>query len=408
MACRRFMGVGQEAKHVWSDGSEEINASLKKLAWVHDTSTPNRPATNSLIETANKRVKEGTSACLVQAGLDDQWWDLAMCCYCFLRNVVDQLVTTSPLALCKEEQPALTTADDIPSATAYKQKFQADFRGPIIPFGARVDYKPSSDRDIEDMPKMGTKLRKGIFVGYDQISGGGWSGDLYVLDCNQLSSAQAIYDVYVRRIKAEEVFADKDAVGNFVFPCADGSQNQPLGTSKSFKRFEKSYIADDEDFECDTVVDEEGDTRTEESDAMEDKGDSEDVLDRDPFERTEDEKDGEDYWSLNENCLVRHHRVPRRKLFSLFDVTKNKPPIPLDYVDIRRETFTSLESPSESAIYDTWWAPSAESREPDRILSAYWTGKTIFNLLMNVPKPGYEWCEGEQIKIAFRLQGLAI
>ena len=79
-----------------------------------------------------------------------------------------------------------------PSATAYKQRFQADFRGPIIPFGAAVSYKPSGERDLDDMPKLGTKLRDGIFVGYDQICGGGWSGDLYVLDAAQLASADAV------------------------------------------------------------------------------------------------------------------------------------------------------------------------------------------------------------------------
>ena len=83
IAFRRFMGVGKEAGHCWSDGSEELKASLNRLQWPHDSSTPNRPATNGIIERAMQRTKEGTSVCLVQSGLDDQWWDLAMQCYCF-------------------------------------------------------------------------------------------------------------------------------------------------------------------------------------------------------------------------------------------------------------------------------------------------------------------------------------
>ena len=55
------------------------------------------------------------------------------------------------------------------------------------------------------MPKLGTKLRDGIFVGYDQICGGGWSGDLYVLDSNQLAESDAIHQVYVRRIKEKSL-----------------------------------------------------------------------------------------------------------------------------------------------------------------------------------------------------------
>jgi hypothetical protein len=79
-AFRRFMGVGKEAGHCWSDGSEELKAYLNRLQWPHDSSTPNRPATNGIIERAMQRTKEGTSVCLVQSGLDDQWWDLAMQC----------------------------------------------------------------------------------------------------------------------------------------------------------------------------------------------------------------------------------------------------------------------------------------------------------------------------------------
>ena len=148
-----------------------------------------------------------------------------------------------------------------------------------------------------------------------------------------------------------------------------------------------------------------GDTSAETGEtAMDDKGDSEDVLDRDGLERSEDEKEGEDFWSLNGTCLVRHHVVPRTKLFSLYDVTSTKPPMPLEYIDIRRETYTNLENPGEAVIYDAWWLPADQAqqvdalRDQERTLSAPWTGKTMFNLLMNVPKPGYEWCEGEDIR----------
>ena len=217
------------------------------------------------------------------------------------------------------------------------------------------------------MPKLGTKLREGIFVGYDQIVGGGWSVDLYVLDSLQVAASESIYQIYVRRIKAEEVFSEKDAKNDFQFPCATGEVLQPYGNSKSFTRFSKKFISDDPSdvsLEEDDVEDFIGEDRAEKSEAEEapdNKGDSEDVLDRDAYEKTEDEKEGEDFWSLNGTCLTRHHRVPRTKLFSLYDMTGKKPPIPLDYVDIRRETYTNLESPDEAVVYDTWWLPANQS-----------------------------------------------
>ena len=51
---------------------------------------------------------------------------------------------------------------------------------------------------------------------------GGWSGDLYVPDSRQLAAAESIYQIYVRRIKAEEVFSQEDANDDFKFPCATG------------------------------------------------------------------------------------------------------------------------------------------------------------------------------------------
>ena len=95
-----------------------------------------------------------------------------------------------------------------------------------------------------------------------------------------------------------------------------------------------------------------------------------------------------------------------RNSFCLYELVEKKLPIPLDYVDIRRETHTSLESPKKAVILDTWWLPASQPdttnalRKQEPELSAPWAGKTMFNLLINVPRPGFEWCEGEEIKIA--------
>ena len=61
---------------------------------------------------------------------------------------------------------------------------------------------------------------------------------------------------------------------------------------------------------------------------LDNKGDSEDILDRDAYEVPEEDTEGQDFWSLNGTCLTRHHRAPRTKRFSLYDVATKKPPIP--------------------------------------------------------------------------------
>ena len=64
-----------------------------------------------------------------------------------------------------------------------------DFTGPLIPFGAPVRYKPNNPDDEAAIKKFGSKLKDGIFIGYHQQAGGGWSGDLIVCDVEQILNA---------------------------------------------------------------------------------------------------------------------------------------------------------------------------------------------------------------------------
>ena len=50
-----------------------------------------RSETNGIAERAVRRIKEGTSAALLQSGLDGKWWADSLECYCNLRNVQDLL-----------------------------------------------------------------------------------------------------------------------------------------------------------------------------------------------------------------------------------------------------------------------------------------------------------------------------
>ena len=52
----------------------EFGKACEDLSWNHCTSTPHRSETNGIAERAVRRVKEGTSAVLLQSGLDEKWW----------------------------------------------------------------------------------------------------------------------------------------------------------------------------------------------------------------------------------------------------------------------------------------------------------------------------------------------
>ena len=54
-------------------------------------STPHRSETNGIAERAVRRVKEGTSAVLLQSGLNESWWADSMECYTYRRPMKDVL-----------------------------------------------------------------------------------------------------------------------------------------------------------------------------------------------------------------------------------------------------------------------------------------------------------------------------
>ena len=108
--------------------------SSEDLSWNHRTST-------HLAERAVRRIKEGTSAVVLQSGLDEKWWAGSSKCFCYLRNVQDFL------------------AD---GKTPYERRFGEPFEGPVILFAAKVEYQPISARD---QPRLQNLVRK-FYLGY--------------------------------------------------------------------------------------------------------------------------------------------------------------------------------------------------------------------------------------------------
>ena len=85
-------GTREETKKSFTtDNSLEFGKACEDLSWNHCTSTPRRSETNGIAERAVRRVKEGTSAVLLQSGLNESWWADSMECHTYLRNVTDLL-----------------------------------------------------------------------------------------------------------------------------------------------------------------------------------------------------------------------------------------------------------------------------------------------------------------------------
>ena len=96
-----------------------------------------------------RRVKEGTSAVLLQSGLDENWWADAMECYT-LRNVQDLLSD---------------------GKTPCEKRFWKPFKGPIILFGSLVEYHFITAKDQSRIHQFGKKGLPGLFLGYALYAG---------------------------------------------------------------------------------------------------------------------------------------------------------------------------------------------------------------------------------------------
>ena len=144
-SLQKFLEPNRKPKVIYTDNSLEFGKACEDCFWNHCTSTPHRSETNGIAERAVCRVKEGTSAVLLQSGLIESWWADSMECYTYLRNVTDLLSD---------------------GKTPCERRFGQPFRGPIIPFGSLVEYHPVSAKDQSRIHQFGKKVLPGLFLTY--------------------------------------------------------------------------------------------------------------------------------------------------------------------------------------------------------------------------------------------------
>ena len=164
------MEPDRKPKFIYADNSLEFGKACEDLSWNHCTSTPHRSETNGFAERAVRRVKEGTSAVLLQSGLDEKWWADSMECYSYLRNIQDLLSDVK---------------------TPYERRFGELFEGPIIPFASLVEYYPISAKDQSRINQFGKKVLLVLFFGYALYAGRNWKGDVLVVDLEELETMDA-------------------------------------------------------------------------------------------------------------------------------------------------------------------------------------------------------------------------
>ena len=113
-----FVRPSGKPKVISTDNLLEYGNSCEDLSWIHCSSTRLRAETTGIAERAVRRMKEGTSAVLLQSGLETWWADSVECC-CHLRNVDDLLAE---------------------GKTLHERRFGGPCKGPIILYGATIEH----------------------------------------------------------------------------------------------------------------------------------------------------------------------------------------------------------------------------------------------------------------------------
>ena len=122
-----------------------------------------------------RRVNEGTSAVLLQSGLDEKWWADSNEWKSYLRNVQDLLADGKT-----------------PSLKAIRRTIQSS-RGP---FRALVDFYSISARDQSRIYHFGKNFLS--------IAGRIWKGDILVADSEEFENMEAS-EIHPRRINGKEI-----------------------------------------------------------------------------------------------------------------------------------------------------------------------------------------------------------
>ena len=191
-SLQKFLEPNRKPKVIYTDDSLEFGKACEDLSWNHCTSTPHRSETNAIAERGVRREKEGTSAVVLQSGLDEKWWADSMECYTCLRNIQDLLFD---------------------GKTPYERRFgnlskDQSFR--LVHWLSITLFLRKTSQE---------SILPGLFLGYALFAGRIWKGDVLVADLEELDTMDAS-EIYSKRVNAKEVIFSKN--GKFIFPVADG------------------------------------------------------------------------------------------------------------------------------------------------------------------------------------------
>ena len=200
-SLQKFLEPNRKPEVIYTDNSLEFGKVCEDLSWNHCTSTPHRSETHGIAERAVRRVKEGTSAVLLQSGLDEK---LVGRFYGMLIPICETFKISCLMG-------KLHTKDVLENHLKDRS-----FR--LVHW---LSITPISAKDQSRIHQFGKKVLPGLFLGYALYAGRIWKGDVLVADTEELETMDASVNLLKKRLNATEVIFPKEN-GKFIFPAADG------------------------------------------------------------------------------------------------------------------------------------------------------------------------------------------
>ena len=191
-AFNHFLSHKDEVGAVYTDNSRVLIATIGELGYRHQTSTEYVDSSKSFVEREIRHMLEGTRTNLVQSGLPLQYWPMAMQHFSMAVNATPQL-----------------NGDDAP----WKLRFDEDFPGQLIPFGAKILFWNNPKRVDNTSGKTSATANDGIFLGYHIQPGFAWKGEYLVAKLEALDYHAETGSITVQRARRVELIS-----GGFVFP----------------------------------------------------------------------------------------------------------------------------------------------------------------------------------------------
>ena len=261
-SLQKFLEPRRKPKVIYTDNSLEFGKACEDLSWNHCTSTPHRSETNGSAERAVRRVKEDTSAVLLQSGLNEKLLGR-------FHGMLFPICETFKISCLMGK---LHTRDVL----------EKPLKRPIIPFGSLVECYLISAKDQSRIHQFGKEVLPGLFLGYTLYAGRIWKGDMTVADVQELETMDAS-EIYSKRLDAKEV----------IFPKVNGK----------FK-----LLGGDQELRTSTLIRE---RPIQEESHVAFLGESEGSL---PPRHDSSPDAGEainDFWSMSGNFIYRHQVEPR-------------------------------------------------------------------------------------------------